>query len=74
MNGTIITEMDGRAISHYKNEIIQNKILIEKLEEEISIESTRFDEATEISSHINDLQTNIKEFEQKILTIIYKYF
>lgn len=52
MNGTIITEMDGRAISHYKNEIIQNKILIEKLEEEISIESTRFDEAKIGRAHV----------------------
>lgn len=74
MNGTIFSEIDSKAISNYTNEISQNKILIDKLEEKICLESTRFDEATETSSIINDLQNNIKDFEQKILTINYKYF
>lgn len=74
MNGTLFNEIDSKAISNLKNEIKQNNILIDALEKKIKLQETNFDKATEFCSIINDLQKNIKDFEQKVLLITFKYF
>jgi len=74
MNDTLINEIDSKAISYMKKEIIICKDLIKSFEKKIKLEETTFDKATEFSSMINGLSDDIKDFEQKILTITYKYF
>ena len=74
MNTNIINEIDSRAISHLKNEIKQNIILIEKLTKQNELICTTWDTMNENFSKIMDYKKTILDLKEKTLTITFKYF
>ena len=74
MNKTIFTEIDSRSISHLKNEIKQNKILIEKLTKQNELICTTWDKMNENFCKIMDYKKTILDLKEKALSITFKYF
>ena len=74
MNKTMFTEIDSRSISHLKNEIKQNIILINNLENSNKLLCTTWDTMNENFYKIMDYKKNIADFEKKVLTLTFKYF